>query len=159
MHEPWNAPWKSKTKQRMAFRMIQKKDSPLPMGKIWFLDSLVTYIFLGFAGVGRVPSATTLGSLWKNAVLKVASTCCFSIGATNQKLAFLLVDEEKVILCKKKLPNPQNDARLITTWVSCHLCPASKPFFTCLCSSFDSTIFLPTKKNHDIEYKTFQFDV
>ena len=35
-------PWKSKTKQRMAFRMIQIKDSPLPMGKVWFLD------FLGF---------------------------------------------------------------------------------------------------------------
>ena len=33
-------PWKSKTKQRMAFGMIQIKDSPLPMGKVWFLDSL-----------------------------------------------------------------------------------------------------------------------
>ena len=28
----------------MAFRMIQIKDSPLPMGKVWFLDSLGIYI-------------------------------------------------------------------------------------------------------------------
>ena len=41
-----STPWKSKTKQRMAFRMIQIKDSPLPMGKVWFLDSLGTYWFI-----------------------------------------------------------------------------------------------------------------
>ena len=29
----------------MAFRMIQIKDSPLPMGKVWFLDSLGIYIY------------------------------------------------------------------------------------------------------------------
>jgi len=33
-------PWKSKTKQRMVFRMIHIKDSLLPMGKVWSLDSL-----------------------------------------------------------------------------------------------------------------------
>ena len=33
-------PWKSKTKQRMVFRMIHVKDSLLPMGKVWSLDSL-----------------------------------------------------------------------------------------------------------------------
>ena len=32
-------PWKSKTKQRMVFRMIHIKDSLLPMGKVWSLDS------------------------------------------------------------------------------------------------------------------------
>ena len=35
-----SVPWKSKTKQRMVFRMIQMKDSLLPMGKVWFLDVL-----------------------------------------------------------------------------------------------------------------------
>ena len=35
----WN-PWKSKTKQRMVFRMIHIKDSLLPMGKVWSLDLL-----------------------------------------------------------------------------------------------------------------------
>ena len=33
-------PWKSKTKQRMVFRMIHVKDSLLPMGKVWSLDFL-----------------------------------------------------------------------------------------------------------------------
>ena len=33
-------PWKSKTKQRMVFRMIHIKDSLLPMGKVWSLDFL-----------------------------------------------------------------------------------------------------------------------
>ena len=33
-------PCKSKTKQRMVFRMIHIKDSLLPMGKVWSLDSL-----------------------------------------------------------------------------------------------------------------------
>ena len=33
-------PWKSKTKQRMVFRMIHAKDSLLPMGKVWSLDFL-----------------------------------------------------------------------------------------------------------------------
>ena len=36
-------PWKSKTKQRMVFRMIQVKDSLLPMGKVWSLDFLGVY--------------------------------------------------------------------------------------------------------------------
>ena len=36
-------PWKSKTKQRMVFRMIHVKESLLPMGKVWSLD------FLGIA--------------------------------------------------------------------------------------------------------------
>ena len=36
--------WKSKTKQRMVCRMIHIKDSLLPMGKVWSLDSL---FFLG----------------------------------------------------------------------------------------------------------------
>ena len=39
-------PWKSKTKQRMVFRMIHIKDSLLPMGKVWSLDSLATTINL-----------------------------------------------------------------------------------------------------------------
>ena len=39
-----DAPWKSKTKQRMVFRMIHMKDSLLPMGKVWSLDSLGMYI-------------------------------------------------------------------------------------------------------------------
>ena len=33
-------PWKSKTKQRMVFRMIHIQDSLLPMGKVWSLDFL-----------------------------------------------------------------------------------------------------------------------
>ena len=35
----WN-PWKSKTKQRMVFRMIDVTDSLLPRGKVWSLDFL-----------------------------------------------------------------------------------------------------------------------
>jgi len=38
--ESQHIPWKSKTKQRMVFRMIHIKDSLLPMGKVWSLDSL-----------------------------------------------------------------------------------------------------------------------
>ena len=41
----WPMPWKSKTKQRMVFRMIHVKDSLLPMGKVWSLD------FLGMANL------------------------------------------------------------------------------------------------------------
>ena len=38
---PWKTiPWKSKTKQRMVFRMIHIKDSLLQMGKVWSLDFL-----------------------------------------------------------------------------------------------------------------------
>ena len=32
-----HSPWKSKTKQRMVFRMIHVKDSLLPRGKVWSL--------------------------------------------------------------------------------------------------------------------------
>ena len=39
-------PWKSKTKQRMAFRMIHVKDFLLPMGKVWSLDFLGIYIYI-----------------------------------------------------------------------------------------------------------------
>ena len=39
-------PWKSKTKQRMAVRMIHVKDSLLPMGKVWSLDFLGIYIYM-----------------------------------------------------------------------------------------------------------------
>ncbi len=42
----WNHclnPWKSKTKQRMVFRMIHVKDSLLPRGKVWSLDFLGEY--------------------------------------------------------------------------------------------------------------------
>ena len=35
-------PWKSKTKQRIVFRMIHVKDSLLPRGKVWSLDFLGT---------------------------------------------------------------------------------------------------------------------
>ncbi len=38
-------PWKSKTKQRMVFRMIHVKDSLLPMGKVWSLDFRGIYIY------------------------------------------------------------------------------------------------------------------
>ena len=37
---PKRTPWKSKTKQRMVFRMIHVKDSLLPRGKVWSLDFL-----------------------------------------------------------------------------------------------------------------------
>ena len=47
-------PWKSKTKQRMVFRMIHVKDSLLPMGKVWSLDFLgldhVVFFFM-FGGL------------------------------------------------------------------------------------------------------------
>ena len=36
--DPWKS--KSKTKQRMAFRMIHLKDSLLQRGKVWSLDFL-----------------------------------------------------------------------------------------------------------------------
>ena len=36
----FHIPRKSKTKQRMVFRMIHVKDSLLPMGKVWSLDFL-----------------------------------------------------------------------------------------------------------------------
>ena len=39
-------PWKSKTKQRMVFRMIHVKDSLLPMGKVWSLDFLGIHMYL-----------------------------------------------------------------------------------------------------------------
>ena len=38
-------PWKSKTKQRMVFRMIHVKDSLLLLGKVWFLDFVGIYIY------------------------------------------------------------------------------------------------------------------
>ena len=51
-------PWKSKTKQRMVFRMIHIKDSLLPMGKVWSLDSL---------GVGRFfGEPTNSEKIWRN---------------------------------------------------------------------------------------------
>ena len=34
------SPWKSKTKPRIVFGMIHIKDSPLPRGKVWYLDFL-----------------------------------------------------------------------------------------------------------------------
>ena len=45
-------PRKSKTKQRMVFRMIHVKDSLLPMGKVWSLDFLGIdiYKFNGTSG-------------------------------------------------------------------------------------------------------------
>ena len=54
----WNwwteSPWKSKTKPRIVFGMIHIKDSPLPRGKVWYLDFLrhhdvrfVVFFFLG----------------------------------------------------------------------------------------------------------------
>ena len=42
----FDIPWKSKTKERMVFRMIHIKDSLLPMGKVWSLDSLGIYIYI-----------------------------------------------------------------------------------------------------------------
>ena len=36
-------PWKSRTEQRMVFGMVHIKDSLLPMGKVWSLDSLVKH--------------------------------------------------------------------------------------------------------------------
>lgn len=45
--DPWKS--KSKTKQRMAFRMIHLKDSLLPMCRVWSLDFLVDihiYIYI-----------------------------------------------------------------------------------------------------------------
>ena len=41
-----HVPWKSKTKQRMFFRMIHVKDSLLPMGKVWSLDLRVNRQFV-----------------------------------------------------------------------------------------------------------------
>ena len=43
-------PWKSKTKQRMVFRMIHVKDSLLPLDKVWSLDFL-GISFFGSNGV------------------------------------------------------------------------------------------------------------
>ena len=41
-----HVPWKSKTKQRMVFRMIHVKDSLLPRGKVWSLDFLGVHYYL-----------------------------------------------------------------------------------------------------------------
>ena len=41
-------PWKSKTKQRMVFRMIHVKDSLLPMGKVGSLDFLGINIYIRY---------------------------------------------------------------------------------------------------------------
>ena len=46
IHASMTIPWKSKTKQRMVFRMIHIKDPLLPMGKVWSLDSLGIYIYI-----------------------------------------------------------------------------------------------------------------
>ena len=47
---------KSKTKQRMVFRMIHVKDSLLPLGKVWSLDFLGGYLILFlFASQATVP--------------------------------------------------------------------------------------------------------
>ena len=47
-------PWKSKTKQRMVFRMIYVKNSLLPLGKVWSLDFLGIHI--DFCNLVRNPS-------------------------------------------------------------------------------------------------------
>ena len=47
-------PWKSKTKQRMVFRMIHVKDSLLPMGKVWSLDFLGIHISCNAATLRQV---------------------------------------------------------------------------------------------------------
>ena len=51
-----NIPWKSKTKQRMIFRMMHVLDSLLPMGKVWYLD------FLGIVLCVQMESSHQLGS-------------------------------------------------------------------------------------------------
>ena len=38
--------WKSKTKQRIVFRMLHVKDCLLPRGKVWYLDFLGIYIYM-----------------------------------------------------------------------------------------------------------------
>ena len=48
-------PWKSKAKQRMVFRMIQVKDSLLPIGKVWSLD------FLGVYNCKYIPESSSRG--------------------------------------------------------------------------------------------------
>ena len=48
-HILFHGPWKSKTKQRMVFRMIHVKDSLLPLGKVWSLDFLGGYLILFYS--------------------------------------------------------------------------------------------------------------
>ena len=65
-------PWKSTTKQRMVFRRIQKKDSLLPMGKVWFLD------FLGYHNLLKHYSSETCTNVL---VLKRFNTACSHFSA------------------------------------------------------------------------------
>ena len=47
-----NIAWKSKTKQRMVFRVIHVKDSLLQRGKVWSLDFLGIYEYIFFTHFG-----------------------------------------------------------------------------------------------------------
>ena len=49
-------PWKSKTKQRMALRMIDIKDSLLPMGKVWSIWTPWVFIVRGITN-GWMPDS------------------------------------------------------------------------------------------------------
>ena len=65
-------PWKSKTKQRMVFRMIHVKDSLLPMGKVWSLDFLGIYIYI-ITCWECSPSAPPSKHQWKQWKVKISA--------------------------------------------------------------------------------------
>ena len=60
-----NLPWKSKTKQRMIFRIVHIKDSLLPMGKVW---SWTPWVCLGDKKkvYALLPGTCLSSILWKS---------------------------------------------------------------------------------------------
>ena len=121
------SPWKSKTKPRTVFGMIHIKDSPLPRGKVWYLDFLrhhdvrfVVFFSLarsswrsnhifGSSALVTLPSQPMWFSTWypgtqrrfqQKSKTKIIRT--YEIHRRNDGLVILLVDEIKrcIEICK-----------------------------------------------------------